>query len=307
MNVRLVSSGLAVALALAGAACSSSSSPSGQGNVSVLLTDSPFPYDLVAHVNLYLVRIDVGTDTGTTGSACTDAATIATPNQAYDLLALHDGVTANLAQSQTPAGDYGGVCLTINVDKSSLVLKDGRVLTGTSTPGVNWQSQGLSQLILKAQILPAITVTNAAGTFLIHFDVGNSFHTNLDLPVPSANGGFWFEPLIKVVDPAVSGDIAGTVVDGQAANAPVANASIEALLGDANSPANTWMVVATGTSDAQGKFKIAYLVPNAKLVTGWSYQLRVSAPSTLTRTPVVQTGLVVTGGSETAVGTIALP
>lgn len=294
------------ALALTTAACSSSSSTSGQGNVSVLLTDSPFPYDLVAHANLFIVRIDAGSDTGSTGAPCTNAATLATPNQAYDLLTLHDGLTASLAQSQVPAGSYGGICLTIDVDKSNLVLKNGTVLTGTSHPGVNWQSQGLSQMILKAQIYPAVTVTNVAGTFLIHFDVGHSFHSNLDLPTPVADGGYWFEPLVKIVDPATTGDLTGTVVDGQNANAAVANASIEILIGDPNAPPSNWAVVATVTSDAQGAFKAAYLLPNSQLVTGWSYMVRVSPPTTLTRTPQVRSGLIVTVGSATVVGTVTL-
>ena len=253
---------LGVALTLAGIACADSSSTSGQGNVSVLLTDSPFPYDLVTHVNLHIVRIDVGSDTGFTGQPCTNAVTIATPNQAYDLLSLRDGITASLAQSQVPAGDYGGMCLTIDVDRSNMVLKNGTVLTGASAPGVNWQSQGLAQLILKAQIFPAVTVTDAAGAFLIHFDVGHSFHSNLDLPTPVADGGFWFEPLVQVVDPARTGDIAGTVVDGLAANAPLANASIEIFRGDPNAPSSNWYNVATATSDAAGHFTAAFLLPN---------------------------------------------
>jgi hypothetical protein len=137
---------LAVALiagsALAG--CSSSSAPSGgsNANVSVLLTDSPFPFDQFSRADLYIVSVAAGVDSGAGGAQCTGATVVAQPGRTIDLLALQHGVTELLGTAALPAGQYGAVCITIDTDRSSLTMKNGTVLAYNTNPGVNWSATG---------------------------------------------------------------------------------------------------------------------------------------------------------------------
>ena len=37
------------------------------GSTNILITDTPFPYDVVAQANIYVVKVEAGTDSGSTG------------------------------------------------------------------------------------------------------------------------------------------------------------------------------------------------------------------------------------------------
>jgi len=71
-------------------------------------------------------------------------------------------------------GTYRGLRLIIDASKSSLTLKDGMKLTGTSTPGVKFPSADKSGLKINIDGGVAVTSQNAT-VLVIDFDVGNSF------------------------------------------------------------------------------------------------------------------------------------
>jgi hypothetical protein len=300
---------LTVAFLLTALGCSESGGPvmGGTGSVSVLLTDSPFPFDLVARADLYVVSVSAGTDSGSTGGACTNARVIATPNRTFDLLALQRGTTATLATAELPAGDYAAVCMTINVDSSSLTLKDGRVLRGNTSPVIDWSAQGLSERILKADLFRPITVTDNGGTFIIHFDVGKSFIPLSDVEPPRADSGYAFVPALEVIDPASTGTVTGEVVDGGAGQTSLMNASVRLMVGVPSAGAGTWFVAATGTTDDAGAFTLAYVIPSSYWAShGWSYIVEVNAPSTMSRSIARRSPVTVLPGTPTDVGTIVL-
>ena len=296
---------LAAALLAASACGGTSGNPTvgGNTNVQVLLTDSPFPFDKVARADLFIVSVSAGSDSGSGGSDCTGATLIAKPNKRFNLLALQRGATALIGEGNLSAGSYGAVCVVINTDSSSLTLKNGTVLNSRTNPGINWSATG--ERIIKTDIWKAIAVSDTGGTFVIHFDVGNSFIPAADVTPPGPAGWYYYVPSIEVVDPASVGAISGTVVDGSSTR--IVNASIRAMVGFPSTPANTEFVAATGTTDSAGVFKLAFLIPSSFWATrGWIYFVEINPPSAsslvLTRIP----GVTVNAGTETALGTITL-
>ena len=65
------------------------------GPTQVFLIDAPFPYDQVARVDVYIVRVAAGTSADTTDGA---PGVIAAPHRAYNLLALGNGAAAKLGE-----------------------------------------------------------------------------------------------------------------------------------------------------------------------------------------------------------------
>jgi len=310
---RIAGSGVGASLVLsliaggALAGCSSSAAPSGSAtaNVSVLLTDSPFPFDQFSRADLFIVSVAAGVDSGSGGAQCTGATVVARPGRTIDLLALQHGVTELLGTADLPAGDYGAVCITIDTDRSSLTMKSGTVLAHNTNPGINWSATG--QRIIKTNIFQPIGVSDSSGTILIHFDVGRSFIPSADVTPPGPANWYYYVPAIDAMDPATVGSISGTVVDGQAGSAAVAGASVRVMVGDPSWAPDTWFVAATGATDAQGRFTLAYLAPSAHWAThGWVYTVEVYPPTMMTRAVARRSGVAVTAGSQTAIGAIPL-
>ena len=276
------------------------------GSTDILITDTPFPYDVVAQANIYVVKVEAGTDSGSTGGGCTNSTVVATPDRQIDLLALQGGITATLGTADLAMGDYRAVCITINVDLSNLVLRDGRVLTATTSPVIDWSGSG--ERIIKADIFDPITVAEAGGTILIHFDVGKSFIPLQDVFPPRSDSGYAFIAVAEALDPAAAGAISGTLVATVSGGTPIPHASIRAMVGDSSMPENTWFVAGTGTTDTTGHFKISYLSPSTRWAPqGWVYNLALDGPASSAFQPVIIKGVTVVAPTETALGEIVIP
>ncbi len=299
-----------LAVLVAGTATCSDPDPADSGApssaTSILITDTPFPYDLVARADLFIVRVTVGTDSGSTGSACTGAVEVAAPNRTIDLLALQHGTTALLDTIKLPAGDYRAVCVTINTDLSSLTLRDGRTLTGTSSPGIDWSGAG--ERILKSNVPEPIAIADSGGNILIHFDVGRSFIPLQDVEPPRTDSGFAFIATVEAFDPSRTGSISGTLRATSGMGAPIANASIRALVGNPDNAEGTWFVAGTGTTDAAGNFTLAYLSPSTRWASaGWAYILAADAPTGMGLGPVRVKNVDVTVNRYTELGVLVAP
>lgn len=168
------------------AACSDSGSTTDaagtNGTVVVKMTDAPFPTDSVSRVDVYVVRVDArvsAADSATSDSNLDNASaggwtTIASPNAAFDLLSLHSGATATLGQATLAGGTYSGLRLIIDPTRSSVTLKNGTVLTGTSSPNVTFPSASKSGI--KVVLANPVTIAGGATTtLLIDFDLDDSF------------------------------------------------------------------------------------------------------------------------------------
>lgn len=297
---------LLLAAVIAGGCADSQTPPPPLGSTDILIADTPFPYDVVAEANLFVVRVEAGIDSGAGGGSCTNATVVATPNRQIDLLALQGGITATLGTADLAAGDYRAVCITINTDLSNLVLRDGRILTGTSSPVIDWSGSG--ERIIKADIFDPIPVTDSGGTILIHFDVGKSFIPLQDVFPPRTDSGYAFIAVTEALNPAATGSISGTVVATTSGGTPLPHASIRAMVGDSSQSENTWFVAGTGTTDTTGHFRISYLSPSTRWAPpGWVYNLVADAPSKTSFLPVTIKGVTVVAPSETPLGEIVLP
>ena len=166
----LLAATLLVAAACAGDGVTGTRMKAGQGMLAVKLTDAPIPLDSLKEVNVFVVRIDArraytdsaevddslevehreGED-GHDGERCdsTEWVTIATPDRAYNLLALQNGVTAFLGASPVDTGHFKAVRLVIDPARSNMVLKDGTVFSATSTPPVEFERRGRHGLFVE--------------------------------------------------------------------------------------------------------------------------------------------------------------
>lgn len=288
------------ALLLALAACSEQGAqgPRADNPTRVLLTDAPFPFDRVERVDLHFVSVSGSISADT--SAGSPFVTLATPGRRVNLIELQNGITEELGAPELPEGAITAVRLVIDTDRSSITLKDGRVLTGASTPGIDWQSSA-GRPVLNALIHERILVPDTGGTVVIDFDVGKAFI--------SADEGFIFSPVFRAVDGTRAGAIAGVV---EAAGNPVEDASLRLYVGDPDGPEDTWSVVATARSDASGAFKFSFVTRSAYWTelpaqSSNRYIVAVDPPAEVGAGRVVVPGVTVTAGSETNLGIIALP
>lgn len=239
----------AAALALP-MACSDSGSTSpslsNKGMVVVKLTDAPFPTDEVKSVEVMVVRVDART-------ACTDDEsanedqdnnsasgwmTLASPNAKFDLLLLQGGKSTSLGNQALTPGTYCGLRFIIDPAQSTVTLKDGTLLNGTSTPGIKFPSADKTGIKVNLS-KPLTVVAGTTTTLLIDFDVANSFVLRGNT---IHNNGLLFKPVIT-----------GTVIDAATVNANVrlANAT------------NTALDLLQGTTALAGSSNIATLTSSA--------------------------------------------
>jgi hypothetical protein len=192
---------IAAAAPLLFACGDSSTSASGTGSVNVKMTDAPFASDSVRSVDIFVVRVDARTADADSAEAAANVdddansdgwTTLAEPNQSFDLVTLTNGNTVTLGQDEVAAGTYNGFRLVIDQSKSSVTLKDGTVLTGTSNPGVKFPSGDRSGIKI---LLSSPVVVNADGTttLLVDFDLANSFVIRGS---SIASAGLLFKPVI---------------------------------------------------------------------------------------------------------------
>lgn len=271
---------------LALAACSDSSGTN-TGTLTVRLTDAPFPFSEVASVDVFVIRVDARNTEPTDAEAADEASrggwtTIATPNAAINLLDLAGGRTTNLGATTLATGTYRGFRLILDTDRSTITLKDG------SMPPIQWPSAGRSGLKIKLD--QPIELTEDGSVMTLDFDIGRSFVMRGN----TAASGFNFKPVIRAVAEDITGSAIGSVRANSATGAAVPGATVEvltagSLLAD-NDPAH---IVRTTATDANGDFRIAFLLPGA-------YVLRATPSAASGFKPALLAGgLTITAGTET--------
>lgn len=304
---------LSAAAVLVGAvACGDNATSPGTGTLKMQLTDAPFPFDSVARADIWVVRIDgkiagtdsaeaeAGKDDDTNGGNSNPSSgwvTLATPNQAYNLLDLQHGAVANLGQVTLPTGNYRGFRLILDTNKSSITLKNGTVLTGTSSPGIKWPSAGRTGV--KIVLTNAINVTSGGTVMVLDFDLGTSFVMRGNT---ISQNGLLFKPVIRATATDITGGISGKVTATSATGAAVADATVEVLKnGTALTDTVSANVIATTKSDALGAYSFAFLLPG-------TYAVRGTPPATATTLhAAILQGIVVATGATTANTDIILP
>jgi hypothetical protein len=285
------------------AACSQRNVPTNAtkaGTIQVLLIDAPFPYDQVARVDVYIVRVAASTKPDTGGNAGdslqTGLHTIAAPHRTYNLLELGNGSAAKLGEPILLSGKLVQFLVTIDADSSSITLKNGTVLTNRTSPGINWGGYP-SRFSFGLFTDPPIQIADTGAVVIIDFDLGRSFYAR---DPANAAAGFNYVGYMQVRNSAVTGSVSGTVM-GQN-DGPVADASIALLVVNPYYPNDeaTWGVLGTARSDGTGRFRLAYASPG-------SYVLAVDAPATSVYGGLRLPNVSVSTGVETQTGTLIVP
>ena len=206
--VGFISAALLGAVVLGACSDDLTSVNNGSGKLVVRLTDAPFLTDSVKSVDIFVVRVDgrVAPATDAEAEAEADVAnkggwqTLASPNASINLLALQNGVSTTLGDAELAAGTYNGFRLVIDQGKSSVTLKNGKVLSGTSNPGLVFPSGGTSGI--KIQLSEAVKIAGGGITnLLVDFDVNESFVMRGN---SIERNGLLFKPVVKasIVDAA---------------------------------------------------------------------------------------------------------
>jgi len=283
-TIRLFAAFVIATVALA--ACSDSSG-TGTGLLTVRLTDMPFPFSDVASVDVFVVRIDARKAEPTDAEAADESnnegwTTVASPNASINLLDLAGGITRNLGETTLPTGTYNGFRLIINPSKSSITFKDG------TTPAIQFPSAGHSGI--KINLDNPIQLTKNGSVMTLDFDIGRSFVVRGN----NARNGFIFRPVVRAVAQDITGSVTGSVHANSATGAAVPSATVEVLTaGSLIDDANPDHIVATTTTDANGNFRIAFLLPG-------TYVLRATPPAASGFKPaLLPGGLTITSGTET--------
>jgi uncharacterized protein YjdB len=213
----------------------------------ILITDAPFPYDSVAHVEVYVAAVQAYASADT-GGAAAPGVTVATPRRRFDLLAYQQGNAIPIGEGALPPAKYAAVSLTLNVDSSRLIDHAGQALP------VHWGATG--EITVHALVEQLLDVPASGTEIVIDFDVGRSFRQN-------SAGGFDFIPWIRAVDRSATGSITGTVA---ADGAQVAGIPLIVYRAQAPTDTAAWQIAATGRTDAGGRYTVAFLNPGEYVV-----------------------------------------
>ncbi len=261
------------------------------GIANVLLTDAPFPFDSVASVNIYVVSIAASTSSDTIAGGTQQWVTITAPRKRFDLLELQQGRTELVGAGQLPAGSYKAVRMVIDTDSSSVIMNDGREAS------VHWPVSG--ELTLNALVESPVSMPDAGADIVIDFDVGRSFYPGNPFTdyLPGAllpSDEFIFISWIRAVNRAATGAIAGTVLgdgNGDGSLEPIPNAAITIYHHNDTSFA-LYGASATGRTDANGQYKVAFLHPG-------TYTVQVDPLGVVTLDQRWEDGISVSAGGTT--------
>lgn len=177
--------GLALLLGLGAAmACSSATGPGdGDGQLTVLLTDAPFPYDLVSEANATIASVEVVGESG--------VEVLVDQEQSYNLLDLQNGVTATLGQADLPEGRLLQIRLIVTA--ASVVLTDGTTYELEVPSG--------AQTGIKITMPPGAEIAaNQETSITLDFSVEDSFIVQGSAETIAGIEGFLFNPVITVLD-----------------------------------------------------------------------------------------------------------
>lgn len=171
------------------------------GTMRVLLTDAPFPFEMVESANVTIERVEVVSETEGIINITEDW----TEPELFNLLDLRDGVTALLGEVEVPVGTYEQVRLIVE-EEASVVMTEAaggevyhlKIPSGTET-GVKIPLQGL-----EVEGDSHITLT-------LDFVVDESFVVLGDPSTPAGVEGFNFKPVVKLLDVELNGASEGDI------------------------------------------------------------------------------------------------
>jgi hypothetical protein len=235
-----------------GGGAGSNGMAAGMGGLKMVVTDDPFPIDVVKQANVHVsgvkIHKDASADDGFTDLDVGSGIDI-------DLLSLRNGVTITAIDQILPAGSIGQIRLLI--DSASLTLTNDAVY---STDLGNLDLTSAKTSGLKLFVDPPIQITEGQTTdVLLDFDLSKTFHA-VPPPDPLNANKFLLMPGIRVANLIDSGEIHGTVTmddgTGNQVAVDMANVSIQPP-GDSD-PNDS---LATTATDANGNYAFLGVAP----------------------------------------------
>jgi hypothetical protein len=162
---------------------------------------------------------------------------------------------------------------------------------------------------LNALIHEQITVPSTGAEVVIDFDIGKAFIPPQEIDPSSTDSGFIFSPCCARGREA-DRNITGTVRALSASWRPIADAALRLYLGDPTTPENTWSVLQTGKTAADGSFTLSFVTTSAHWATvpaqAWQDLHRgVDAPRSSGRGRMLVPNVSVTAGTNTSTGTMS--
>ncbi|WP_440999056.1 DUF4382 domain-containing protein [Fodinibius sp. SL11] len=179
-------------------ACDSTNSDAGTGTMEVTMTDAPANYDSV-NVTINSVRVHKNTDAETDSTESDEEAeedgwtTITDEQMKVNLLELTNGNQVMLGSEELETGTYSQVRFILGDDNT--VTVDGETY--------DLQTPSAQQSGLKLNVNTEIE-ENTTYTLLVDFDAARSI-------VQQGNGGYLLKPVLRAVNLAEAGSIAGNV------------------------------------------------------------------------------------------------
>ncbi|MGQ8337186.1 DUF4382 domain-containing protein [Sunxiuqinia sp. A32] len=222
----------------------------GTGQLNVLLTDAPFPIELVSKTIVTIDRIDIKKQESDTTEA--SFIVLSEEEMEIDLLQLSNGITELLASSELEAGAYD--MIRLHIVEASVVLTDDTDFNLTVPSGA---SSGL-----KIKLQPSIKITDGqTADALLDFDVSKSFVVKGSV-INGSVSGFNFKPVVRAVNLGIAGRIEGNVTD--IAETPLENALVKVWL---PVEAEEDSLVTSSFSDVDGNYKAVGLLEGSYYLT----------------------------------------
>jgi hypothetical protein len=256
-----------------------------KGRIAIMITDAPFPADLVEHVYVTVKSVSLRNEEGKCGESgeeeseypCESGYLLLLDEPVVvDLLVLRNGLTDLLVDASIPVGKY---------DMISLQVEDARIVI---EPGVEYDLKvlGGSASGIKLKFKDPVEVTEDGLTeILVDFDLSKSFTVQGNPKNKAGIKGFIFKPAIRVVDLSKSGSISGKVTGDN--NTPLVNAGITLYSG--NDP------IATAVTGEEGEYVLPGIHPG-------TYKLEAEAEGYKT----AESTVTVTGKKQNTVKNIRL-
>lgn len=259
-------------IGLAALLCAGCGDDPGRGRLKVLLTDAPFPFDMVASAEITVDAVNVHVD----AEDGDESGWVNLPGAGgvYDLLDLQNGVTADLASAELPVGRVDQVRLVIS--EGTIELTDGR--------SFNLKIPSGSSSGLKVFPRPPIQVVeNLTTELLLDVDVSRSFTSIPASPIKVDEiREFHFHPVLRVANMTTTGSLSGHVYSNLDTpetedDTPIDGAMIMATTSDDTTTtatnadgfyqilglsAETWKVVASASGFAPDSLEVDVVAGN---------------------------------------------
>jgi len=176
------------------------------GKLVVKITDAPFPIDMIENASVTITKVEIRK-----ADTIPDEypfIVVSEDTMIFNLLDLRNGMTAEIAELDIPAGDYDLVRLYV----------DGASLTVAGNGTYDVKVPGGSQTGIKVFIKPALTVSGGlTSEVLIDFSLEKSFILKGNMDSPAGIKGFNFKPVIRAVNNTIAGQVRGIVLGNDSA------------------------------------------------------------------------------------------